>query len=242
MQTRERCLLRRLQHDAVAVDERRRHLPGGNRGREVPRCDQADDAERAPQRVEGGARRGLLVELALRPPGLAGEVAEDRRGAGRLHARFAQRLAHLPGHVCRHLLDARFDCVSSAHQHGGAPGRRGVRPAGEGLRRGLDRRSHVLLAGRRKLADDLAGVRGIVLLVRAAVPRRRPFAADVVGELRPCRRLEHAIRHESCSFRREEGRQRRRPGSRACRSRGSGSRPAGRVRARPRREGRRPFR
>ena len=36
----------RLQHDAVAADQRRRGLPGGNRNREVPRRDQSDDAER----------------------------------------------------------------------------------------------------------------------------------------------------------------------------------------------------
>ena len=93
------CLLRQLQHDGVAVDERGSHLPGGNRRREVPGRDQPDDAERPPQRVELEPVADCSYSSPFGRPRLAGEVAEDRGRAGRLHARFAQRLAHLARHV-----------------------------------------------------------------------------------------------------------------------------------------------
>src|SRR6185437_5122798 len=99
----ERRFLRELHHHRVAVDQRRAGLPGGDRGGKVPGGDQADDAERAADGVDGAAGRGLLEQLALRPPGLAREVAEDRGAAGRFHPRLAQRLAHLERHVLRDL-------------------------------------------------------------------------------------------------------------------------------------------
>ena len=42
----QRRVVRGLEHDGVAADERRHDLPGGDRDREVPRRDHADDADR----------------------------------------------------------------------------------------------------------------------------------------------------------------------------------------------------
>src|SRR5436190_590321 len=46
----ERRVRRRLEDDRVAAGERRQHLPRGDRDREVPRRDAADDADRHPDR------------------------------------------------------------------------------------------------------------------------------------------------------------------------------------------------
>ena len=62
----QRRLLRELHHDRVAVDERGRGLPGGDRRREVPRRDQPDDAERAVDGVRDAAGQHLLEPLAGR--------------------------------------------------------------------------------------------------------------------------------------------------------------------------------
>ena len=55
-QRRERRQLRRLQHDGVAARERRPELPRRDVEREVPRRDQADDAERLAERHVDAAR------------------------------------------------------------------------------------------------------------------------------------------------------------------------------------------
>jgi hypothetical protein len=56
-----------LQHDRVARGQRRHHLPGGDRQREVPRRDQRDDSERLAHRERLPAADGDRVgEHALR--------------------------------------------------------------------------------------------------------------------------------------------------------------------------------
>src|SRR5918994_1763495 len=95
-----------LQDDGVAVDECWGELPDRDRDREVPGCDQPDDSERAAQRVEPLIRHRRRIELADRPPSLAGGESEDGRCAHRLEAGFAERLSHLPRHFPRGLLPA----------------------------------------------------------------------------------------------------------------------------------------
>ena len=87
VQAGERRVLRELEHHGVAVDQRRRELPHRDRGREVPRGDQADDADRAVHGVDRPAGDRLLVELADRAERLAGRVAQDlRRPAASMRA------------------------------------------------------------------------------------------------------------------------------------------------------------
>ena len=116
METRERGILGELQHDRVSVRQRRCGLPGRDRGGEVPRSDQTDDAQRPAARVHRRPGSRLLVDLADRSPALAREEPEDRRGSRRLQAGFAQGLAHLSGHVPRDLLHPRLDRVRGAGQ------------------------------------------------------------------------------------------------------------------------------
>ena len=84
-----------LEHDAVAVGERRRDLPGRDRDREVPRRDEPDDADRlaGDLDLDAGPHRGQL--LAGEPQRLAGEELEDLPGARRLADAFGQGLALL---------------------------------------------------------------------------------------------------------------------------------------------------
>ena len=116
VETGARCLVAELEDDRVAVDEGGCELPHGDRDREVPRRDQADDAERPAHRVEPLERNRRGVDLADRAPRLARGEAQDRRGAGRLHSRLAERLAHLGRHVLRDLLRPRLDRVRGLRQ------------------------------------------------------------------------------------------------------------------------------
>ena len=77
VQTGQRRVLRELQHDSVAVRQRRRQLPGGDRRREVPRCDQADDPERPPAREHRRAGRRLLEDA--RQAGASPRRAKKRK-------------------------------------------------------------------------------------------------------------------------------------------------------------------
>src|SRR5438093_1124705 len=66
-----------LEHDAIAVAKRRRDLPGGNRDRKIPRCDDRDHADRLARDLDvdaGPHRRDLFSGEAQR---LAAEELED---------------------------------------------------------------------------------------------------------------------------------------------------------------------
>src|SRR5208337_5545991 len=66
---------RRLDHDAVARDQRRRELPGRHQKREVPWDDLADDAERLTEMIGYGV--GIdFADGSLFRPYASGEVAE----------------------------------------------------------------------------------------------------------------------------------------------------------------------
>ena len=103
---------------------------------------------RATHRVEALQRRRRGVHLADRAPRLARREAEDRGGAAGLHARLAERLAHLRGHVLRDPLGARLDGVRRLCEERGA-GRGGERRPGR--KRPLPRRR--LLLARRPSPD-----------------------------------------------------------------------------------------
>ncbi len=144
-----RRLVAELEHDRVAVDQRGRELPDGDRRREVPRRDQPDDAERAAHGVEALVRHRRLVDLADRAVGLAAGEAEDRGGARRLAARLAQRLAHLGGHVLRDLLGAGLERVGRLEEERGALGRGQPRTSpGTPRRCGHERRARRPASGR----------------------------------------------------------------------------------------------
>ena len=71
----------RLEHHRVAVAERRRDLPGRDGDREIPRRDDADDADRLAGDLDADARAHRGQRLARQPQRLAGEELEDLAGA-----------------------------------------------------------------------------------------------------------------------------------------------------------------
>ena len=180
VETGARCLVAELEDDRVAVDEGGCELPHRDRDREVPRRDEADDAERPAHRVEPLERHRRGVDLADRAPRLACGEAQDRRGARRLHSRLPERLAHLRRHVLRDPLGARVDRVRGLREVRG-PRRRGeARPAGERGRSRGHRLARVVRARGLERARDLRRPPGVALLVRLVGCRRPPRAADVV--------------------------------------------------------------
>ena len=136
---RRRHEIGRLEHDAIAVGERRRDLPGRNGDREIPRRDQADDADRLARDldVDAGPHRGEL--LAGQAQALAGEEQEDLPGAHDLADALGQGLAFLARQQAAELVLAREDLVADALQDVVALLDRGARPGREGRLRGRDR-------------------------------------------------------------------------------------------------------
>src|SRR5207244_10270655 len=87
----------RLEHDGVAVTERGRDLPGGDRDREVPGRDHADDADRLTGELDVDAGTHGSTLFADQPQRLAGEERKDLASAPDLADAFRQRLAFLAG-------------------------------------------------------------------------------------------------------------------------------------------------
>ena len=136
-QRRQRRQLGRLQDDRVAARERGPELPGGDVEREVPRHDQADDAERlAEGDVDAAADRDRLAVVLVDG---AGVEVEDLRDHPDLGPRAGDRLADVarldPRELLAVLLDERGEPAQQPRPVGrrnGSPGReRGLR-AGDG--------------------------------------------------------------------------------------------------------------
>src|SRR6185503_18455893 len=85
--------LGRLEHDAVAVGERRRDLPRGDRNRKIPRRDDADDAYRLAGDLDVDARTDRRNFFACQTQRFAGEKLEDLPGARGFADALGQRLA-----------------------------------------------------------------------------------------------------------------------------------------------------
>ena len=118
----QRRQLGRLQHDRVAGRERGRDLPRGDHEREVPRHDQAHDAERlAEGHVDAAGDGDRVAEQALRR---ARVVAERLHHHLHLAARVGDRLADVAGLERGEVLRR----APRARRRGGAAARRG-RPA-----------------------------------------------------------------------------------------------------------------
>ena len=83
----------RLEHHGVAVAERRRDLPGRDGDREVPRRDDADNANRFARHLDADARAHRRHALARQAQRLTGEELEDLPGAGGLANALGERLA-----------------------------------------------------------------------------------------------------------------------------------------------------
>ena len=122
-----------LDDAGVAGDERGKELPAGDGHGEVPRRDEADDAD-----GHADAHGELVLQLGGR--GLAEEAAAfagDVKGFvdGFLHvaAGFGEDLAHFAGHVAGVLLLALLQEDAGADEDLGALGRGDEAPGGESL-------------------------------------------------------------------------------------------------------------
>ena len=187
---RERRRRRRLEDDGVAVDERRRDLPGGDGDREVPRGDRRDHAERLAPAVQHRVRRVGRQHVAAHPPALAAVVAQDVARARDLAGRLGQRLALLARERARDLAHALGEQLGRLEEDGAAGRRRGGRPRRERLGGGRGRLGRVGGGRAGEDGEDLVGARRVPRLETGVVARADPLAADQVlaGLHRPPRR------------------------------------------------------
>src|SRR5690606_7591784 len=176
LQGNEGRILRGFPDYSVARDEGRRQLPRRHRNGEVPRRDEANDADGIPHRVRELVRHLRRRGEAEQAAAFAGHVVKLVDGFLHVAPGFKQHLAHFPGHEPRQLFLALLDELGDAVEDFSAPGRRGQPPLLEGFVRRA--RGQVHFRGPRdgrppqKLARGGVDVR--VELARAA--RYRPAA------------------------------------------------------------------
>ena len=200
-----------LEHDSVAVAERGRDLPGGDRDREIPGRDHADDAHRLTGELDVDAGTDGSALLADQAQRFAGEECKDLAGTGDLADALGERLAFLAGEQAAELFLAGEDFEGNLVQRVVAHLRRRLRPGGEG---GLGCRNRLLglrLVGLGVLADEIVGVGGVDVLGDAGAVD--PFAADEVLQDRS-----HLIPPGEVSYRTRHGRlsSNVQPGIRSC--------------------------
>ena len=129
----------RLDDAGVAGDERGKELPAGDGHGEVPRRDEADDADgHADAHGEFVLAARWAWSDAEEPPALAGHVKRFVDGLLHVAAGFGQHLAHFAGHVAGVLLLAFWSEDAGAEQDLSALGRGNQAPGGEGLLCGGD--------------------------------------------------------------------------------------------------------
>ena len=163
----------RLEDDGVAVGERRRDLPGRNGDREIPRRDDADDADRLARDLDADARAHAGHLLAGEPQRLAGEEIEDLPGARRPRRSPSgsvlpsSRASSRPSSSLRARISLRRVSRMSCRSCGASATRPGTRPCAAAIAVSRLRRVRLGI-----LADDVVGVGGID--VRASRRRRRP--------------------------------------------------------------------
>ncbi|MNM45711.1 hypothetical protein D3C81_566370 [compost metagenome] len=177
---RQRRLLGRLEHHAVARGQGRGEFPGGHQQREVPGDDLPDHAERLMEVISGG----VLVDLggtAFLGADAAGEVTKVIGSQWHVGIQgFADGLAVVPGFTQGQHFKVLFDAIGDLQQdsrallHGRAPP--GIGYAMGGIQRQVD----VGRAGARELGNRLAIDRRAVAEVLAC-QRGHEFAADVVA-------------------------------------------------------------
>jgi len=126
----------RLEDDRVAIAERRRNLPCRNGDREVPRRDDADDADRFAGDFDADARARRRQNFACQTQGFAGEEIENLAGADGFADALGQRLAFLTRQKTAKLVLARQNLVCGFTQDRMALQNAGTRPCRESGFRG----------------------------------------------------------------------------------------------------------
>ncbi len=150
-----RRVLGRLDHDAVAGEQRREALPRRDGDREVPRRDHPDDADGLAGRPRHLVRQLGRHDLAHRGAALAGDEASHVDRLLHVAARLDEDLARLAADELGQLGLARGEHVAARGDELGPRRDRAPRPRPLRLGRGRDRAVDVGAVADRERADDL---------------------------------------------------------------------------------------
>src|SRR5208282_1900855 len=153
--------LGRLEHDRVAVRERRRNLPGRNRDRKIPGRDDSDHADGLACRLDVDVRAHGRELFARDSQRLAGEEIEDLAGPRDLADPLGQRLALFAGEETAEFVAPGEDFQGGAQQNIVSLLRRRARPSRESGVGGLYRRAGLIGVGLGAFADNVVCVRRI---------------------------------------------------------------------------------
>ncbi len=167
-------LLAGLEDDGVARGDRQREEPHRHHGREVEGADDADDAERLPDRVHVDARRDALGVAALEQVGHAARELHDLEAAGDLAEGVGVHLAVLAGDDRGELVLAGLQQLAEAEHHPGPGGDRDLPPGVGGPAGGGDHGVRVGLVGEHHPPGDLPG--GRIGHVEGPIRRSRPLS------------------------------------------------------------------
>ena len=130
---RQRHLLRRLQDERVAADDRERQKPQRHHRRKVERRDRGADANRLAHRDAVDAARDVLEAVAHEHRRRAARDLDALDAAAQAAARFVQRLAVLGRDDARDLLEVLFEQLLELEHRLRALDRRRFAPARERL-------------------------------------------------------------------------------------------------------------
>src|SRR5712672_1118852 len=177
-----RYVFRRLEDHRISAYECRKHLPGGNRHREVERANESRDSNRT-----AVAHRPFIPELAR--DRLAKEAASFARRVisgvdSLLHvtARLGERLPHFARHRVGDFFFALGHDVADEAQYVAASRRRRTAPSGKASLRALDGALHIAPVGEWEFPDHVIAISRVVVLEVLVGFRSRPFSSDEVVE------------------------------------------------------------
>ena len=201
---RGRVLLAGLEDDGVAGGDRQREEPHRHHGREVERADDADDAERLPDRVHVDAGRDALGVAALEQVRDAAGELHDLEAAGDLAEGVGVHLAVLAGDDRGQLVLAGLEQLAEAEHHAGPGGDRDLAPGVGGPAGGGDDGGGVGLVGQHHPAGHLAG--GRIGHVERPIRRSRLLSPSNQWLMVPISAESVVMAPNSAPFRRESER------------------------------------
>jgi hypothetical protein len=169
-----------LDDAGVAGNQRGKELPTGDGHGEVPRSDEADDAD-----GHADAHGELVLQLAgggdaEEAAAFAGHVKGFVDGLLHVAAGFSQHLAHFAGHVAGIFFLAFLEKEAGADEDFSTFGRGNEAPCGKGFFGGSDGQGHILGARRGECAYDVGVVGGVEVEGGFAACGRQPLAANQI--------------------------------------------------------------
>ena len=174
---RARNQVGRLDHHGIAKGQRRGDLPGRDGDGEVPRRDDADDANRLAGDFDADAGAHRRDDLARQAQHFTGKEIKNLCGAGHFANAFRQGLAFFAAQQLAQFGLARQDFLGSLAQDGMALKDARTRPGGESRLGGCDGLLGLFGRSLRVNAHHIIDVGGVDVL---APLRADPFASDEV--------------------------------------------------------------